>query len=110
MKKMLITVLLGLLASAAFAADPGNAGQSAQGQHQGPNLERMTHELNLSEAQKSKLQTLFQEQKKKREALHEEMTSQLKALLTAEQFSKFEQMREQRREKFKNKAMGKSAQ
>lgn len=82
-------------------AVPGE--KSGEGWRHGPNIERLATELNLSDEQKSRLETIFKEQKAKHRALREEGHARMKEVLNDEQLKKWDEMRELRHQRWKNK-------
>lgn len=87
-------------------------------------MERMTKQLTLTEAQKPKVKAVLEETRKKRQALTEdtsvtgrdrrekmtalveEQEKKLKAILTPEQFTAYQKAREEARAKGKNRPEG----
>ncbi|MGR9105797.1 MAG: Spy/CpxP family protein refolding chaperone [Gammaproteobacteria bacterium] len=78
-------------------------GKAEGGWHHGPNIERLTKELQLSDEQKTQLQAIFKEQRAKHKALREEGKARMKEILNAEQLSKLDEMRERRHERWKQR-------
>lgn len=90
-------------------------GQRPPGMRGGPNLDQLAQQLNLTEEQKTKVKPILETRDKKiaeirgesslsqedrrakMQALREEMTSQMKAVLTPEQFDKWQQMNQRGR-------------
>jgi Spy/CpxP family protein refolding chaperone len=95
MNKMLIAVALSLAIPAGVAAGMGNPGPG--GPHRGPNLERMTQTLGLSQEQRAQLESVIQAQQEKRQALREETRTSIRAILTPEQQAQMDEMRQTRR-------------
>lgn len=92
MKKQLAILVLALLPVAVFAS-PNEANGAPFCKH----AERLSKQLGLNDDQKNKVEAIFKAQKEKFHALHEETETNLKAVLTSEQASKFEQLKEQRK-------------
>lgn len=105
MKKSIIT-LVGILALA--LSSPG----WARSPHDGPVVERLTEALNLDQQQVDAVTQILQEQREKRDTLHETLRTQkradtqalrqetierLRPILSAEQLQKFIQLGEARR-------------
>ncbi|MEB4591584.1 hypothetical protein VSS37_11380 [Candidatus Thiothrix sp. Deng01] len=88
-----MALLAGVLISsgAAIAASQGDVPPG-----QGRQMERMQTELGLTEAQVSQITAIETAQRDKMQALHEGFQAQIKALLTAEQAAKFEQLQQRR--------------
>ena len=95
MNKTLIAVALSLAIPAAVAAGMGNPGQG--GPPRGPNLERMTETLGLSEEQRAEMEIVLQAQREERQALREETRTSIRAILTPEQQATMDEMRQARR-------------
>ncbi len=95
MNRTLIAVALSLAIPAAVAAGMGNPGHG--GPHRGPNLERMTETLGLSEEQQAQMEIVIQTQQEKRQALREETRTSIRAILTPEQEATMDEMRQARR-------------
>ena len=60
--------------------------------------ERLTQQLGLSDEQKTKVEAIFEAQREKAKALHEETDASIKAVLTPEQQTKFDSLKEQRKQ------------
>jgi Spy/CpxP family protein refolding chaperone len=71
-------------------------------------VEHLTKELSLTSEQQVKVEAIFDTQKEKMKAAHEEAQAGLKAVLTPEQLTKFEAMQEKHQEMRREK-MGKTA-
>jgi hypothetical protein len=103
----------------ATASTNTNKNSASRGERRGPNIqqrvERLSTELKLNEEQKVKVTALFEKEAKQRReifadsslpreerrdkmrALVEDQNKQLKTILTAEQFEKWQKMREEMR-------------
>lgn len=90
---ILTTVLMLPLNAFAFY---GEGGQDAPPHHR---LEHLSQELKLNDEQKSKLETIFKEQREKFRAIHEESHQRIKEVLTPEQLNKWEEIQKQHQEK-----------
>ena len=99
MKKTLTVLALSVVIPlTAFAAADG------PGKHEhGARLERMAETLDLDDAQKARVEALFEEHKAERKALREQMRKQMGEILNDEQRAKMQEMREQRHERRKGK-------
>ena len=100
MKKTLIAGLFALTtatAGAALAAPDA----ADRGKHHERHLERMASELQLTTEQQEQLRAVHAEQFEKMKALHEEKKQKVDAILTAEQRTKLQELRDDRREKMK---------
>jgi Spy/CpxP family protein refolding chaperone len=111
-------VLGGLMAfsSMAVAQDQKPGGGKGRGMSVEQRMERMTEELKLTDAQKPKVKSVLEatvkkaqelrgdssvpreERREKMQAIMQEETKQLKAILTPDQFTQYEKMRAERRE------------
>ena len=99
MKKTLIALALAaLIPVAAYAAMDGHGSREP-----GKRLERMAEVLNLDDAQKARMKALFEENKAEREALREQMRTQMSEILNDDQRAKMDEMREQHAEHRKTK-------
>jgi len=94
MKKTLIALTLAAAIPAAVLASSGERGPHDRG----PNVERMSEMLDLSDEQRTQLRALFEEQAAEREAMRNEMRARMSKLLTPEQQARMDEMREKRRE------------
>lgn len=97
MKKTLIAIALTLAIPTAIAAGLGAMGE--YGPPRGPNLERMTQTLGLSDEQRTEMESVFQTQAEKRRALREETRTLIRAILNEEQLAKMDEMRHRRMER-----------
>jgi protein CpxP len=102
MNKTLLTLAIVISFPLAAAAFPGAEGPGSEG-HQKHRIERLTKDLNLTDEQKSKVETIFKEQHDKFKALREETHSKLGTVLTPEQIAKFEELKKQHRGHWKHK-------
>ncbi|MGR9086957.1 MAG: periplasmic heavy metal sensor [Gammaproteobacteria bacterium] len=101
MNKMIPTLAIVLAFPLAAAAFPGG-GPGPDGHH-GRRMERMTKELNLTDEQKTRVETLFKEQHENYKAIHDETQAKLGEILTPEQMTKMEEVKKQHREKWHQK-------
>jgi Spy/CpxP family protein refolding chaperone len=90
MNKKLISIVLAL--SIPLTAIAGQGPQSDFERPHGQKIERLTRELGLGADQKTKVESLFKEQKEKYKALHEETRGQLQKILTPEQMTKLDEI------------------
>lgn len=102
MNKKLIGFML-LLALPLAAAAEMNALPDAH-----KHVEHLTKELSLTSDQQVKVEAIFNTQREKMKAAHEEAKTALKAVFTPEQLTKFEAIQEKHQEMHKEK-MGKTA-
>lgn len=99
MNKTLIGLALALSIPLTALAEAGQKSQECR--WHGPRMERLTKELNLTDQQKAQVETIFKEQKEKYKAIHEETRTRLKSVLTEEQMTKMDEMRQRRLERWK---------
>ncbi len=125
----ILSVFCGLLSLAPClsAADDAPAAKprkpaNAQAERPRDRIQAMAKELNLSEEQKGKLRAMLQKEAEKRKALRgdtsltrearrektkaiaEDLTAELKKVLTAEQFEKWQKMRAEQRKNAASRA------
>lgn len=87
-----------------FAATAGSGEhKSHYEQYQIREMERLNKELSLTDDQKSKLETLFKQEREKLKTVREEARSQMQTILTSEQYSKLQDLKQERREKWQQK-------
>jgi periplasmic protein CpxP/Spy len=101
MNVKLISIIIALALPLSVAAYPG--GKGGHEQYRAKKIERLDKELGLSEDQKANIDALFKEQGEKYKALHQETQSRLQTILTPEQNSKLEEMKQRRHEKWREK-------
>ncbi|MBX3640339.1 MAG: hypothetical protein KF888_07490 [Nitrosomonas sp.] len=101
MNVKLISMIIALVLPLSVAAYPGGKGDHEQ--YRAKKIERLNKELGLSEDQKVKVEALFKEQGEKHRVLHQETRSQLQTILTPEQNTKLEEMKQHRHEKWREK-------
>ncbi len=70
-------------------------------------VERLTEELNLNAEQKTQVEQIFQQQRDKQEALRQETHQRLQAVLSPEQMSRFEALKQERQAKWQKHRAGK---
>ncbi len=97
----LISMIIALALPLSVMAHPGGKGDHEQ--YRAKKMERLSTELGLSEDQKVKVETLFKEQGEKYRAIRQETQSQLQTILTPEQSTKLEEMKQRRHEKWREK-------
>ncbi len=93
-KKIPILTGILMLPIAALAA-PGQGDYFGLPEHR---VERLSKELSLSADQQKKLQAIMQDQQEKFRAILEESHQRIKKVLSAEQISKWEAMKNRRQE------------
>lgn len=85
-----------------FTAAAYAGGEKGDYQHyRAKKMERLEKELSLTADQKSQMEALFKEQKAKFKAVREETHSQMQTILTPEQYTKLEEMKQRRYEKWR---------
>ncbi|MDD5274026.1 MAG: hypothetical protein PHU14_15075 [Methylovulum sp.] len=106
MKKLLLSLLLALSIPLAVAGGMGGGmggmggpGMGGPGMspadfkaHHAEKMAMMAKELGLTADQQSKVDAIFEQQRVKFQAVHEETKNHLKEVLTPDQFKKFETM------------------
>lgn len=96
MKKVLIiTSLVAALGASVAMAGPGG--------FMGKGADRMKEFLGLNDTQVSQVEVIMQEQKAKMDALREETDQRVMAVLTPEQATKFQEMKQKRQERMENR-------
>jgi Spy/CpxP family protein refolding chaperone len=96
MKKIIIALALGaVIPLSAYAAGP----MAASGEQRSEaRMERMAENLDLSDEQRAKMKSLFEQHKEQRKAMREQMRAQMGEILDDKQMEKMKDMREGRRE------------
>lgn len=106
MKKLIIAAAL-LFPLTAFAGEHnhGESDRGKDGHHRGsgPRMEHVIETLDLNDTQKEQIAVIFSEHREKMKGLREETENKVHAILTAEQQSKLDEMKEKRREKRKER-------
>lgn len=64
-------------------------------------LERLEKRLDLTAEQKPKVEAILREQRQKMRTVHEQTRERLKQVLTPEQAEKFERLREEKKERWR---------
>lgn len=100
MKKFIACLILTTLSLSSFAGHGGQANR----------VEHMAIQLQLSDTQKTQVETIFNNSTRQREALREAMqklrqstNDDIRAILTPEQQQKFDQMKQQKKSKHGHK-------
>jgi periplasmic protein CpxP/Spy len=102
MKAKLIAIVFALILP--FTAVVYAGGEKGDYQHhRAKKMERLEQELSLTADQKSQMEALFKEQKAKFKAIREETQSQMQTILTPEQYTKLEEIKQRRYEKWREK-------
>ena len=97
MNKKLIGFVMILTLPLAVLAGPG--GGSREGHWRGPKIERLAEKLGLTDEQKGKVEAIFSEQGAKHRAIREETRTRLQSVLTPEQVSNMDALRQRRFER-----------
>ena len=96
MKKTLIALAFACALPAAFAGGQGMGPDGAK-------LDRMAAALQLTDEQKARVKTLFDEHQVQRQAMREQMRARMAEVLTPEQLAKHDALREQHRGQWKER-------
>jgi protein CpxP len=106
MKKTLLAIALSFAIPAAIAVGLGSQAEASP--YRGPFVDRLAQKLDLTDQQKTQLKAIFAEQREKRRALREEKRARMQEVLTPEQLTEWDEMRQRRKgrhgRKFCNKA------
>lgn len=92
--------LMGMTIALAFPLTVAAYSGGDHEQYHAKKIERLDKELGLSEDQKVKIEALFKEQGEKYKAIHRETQSKMKEILTPEQNTKLQEMKQRRHEKW----------
>lgn len=95
MKKTFLAIALSFSIPAAVAFGLGS--QDEYGLSRGPSVDRLAQALKLTDQQKTQLEAIFAEQGEKRRALWEETRARMQEVLTAEQLTQLDEMRQHRK-------------
>jgi Spy/CpxP family protein refolding chaperone len=113
MNKMIVCLISGVSISLAAYAQSGQSGSDAAalpgaappsaevGKHHGIKLKQLSQELGLSEAQESKIKSLFKKHKQKIKEAREESKDEIKGTLTPAQKLKLYRLKEKNSDKLK---------
>ncbi len=120
-KSLIGCALFVLISIISFAQDADNKSRRGRGEGREEQIEKWKTELNLSEEQVAKIQAANKKRKEQMDKLREERKSErkeniekvknitdefdrdMKAILTPEQYTKFDEMRNDKREQVKEK-------
>ncbi|QOJ09237.1 hypothetical protein [Nitrosomonas sp. H1_AOB3] len=102
MNKKLIGIVLALAFPLAVTANPGEHKHDHE-QYRAKKIERLDKELSLTDDQKSRIDTLFKQNGEKFKTIREETQSQLKTILTPEQYSKLQELKQRRQEQWRER-------
>jgi len=98
-KKILFLSIAMALPLTAFAASDRGHGEGSH--HHGHGIEKLSKALELNQDQQTKLQDIFNRQREKIQALHEESQAAIKQVLTTEQLAKWEELKQHHGEQHK---------
>ncbi|AFT71724.1 LTXXQ motif family [Alloalcanivorax dieselolei B5] len=101
MKKALL-IALTLVTTTAFAG-PGMGHGPKMKFDPEQRMDRMAETLELTDAQRTEIESIFEEQHEKMKTLHDETRERVDAVLTAEQRDKAQALQEERKEKMKER-------
>jgi Spy/CpxP family protein refolding chaperone len=101
-KHLLSTALMMILPLSVMAAEAPNAATAAHPK-MGNKGEWLTKDLGLSAEQQTKVEAIFEQNRQKSKVLHDEMSAEIKAVLTPEQFAKMKEKHEKMRDAHENK-------
>ncbi|MCU5781835.1 hypothetical protein MA04_01135 [Alcanivorax balearicus MACL04] len=101
MKKALL-IALTLVTTTAFAG-PGMGHGSKMKFDPEQRMDRMAETLELTDAQRTEIESIFEEQHEKMKTLHDETRERVDAVLTTEQRDKAQALQEERKEKMKER-------
>lgn len=82
------------------AAFPGGQ-QGDSEEHRAQRVDRLAEKLDLNAEQKSQVTQIFQQQREKQEALRQETHQRLQEVLSPEQMTKFDALKQERHAKWK---------
>lgn len=102
MNTNLIAIIFALALPLTAVANPGEC-KGDHDHYQAKRMEQLDKTLSLTDDQKSKLEALFKQNGEKFRALREETKSQLKTILTPEQYAKLQEMKQRRHEQWREK-------
>jgi len=103
MNTQFASILFALIFPLTAVASPGGYDKGDSEQYRAKKIERLNQELSLTDEQKTQLEALFKEKGEKMKAVREETRSQLQTILTADQYSKLQELKKRRYEKWREK-------
>lgn len=109
MKKTLIIALSVFGLSSFAVAAPAVDSASNPHQWQQKHLQKMQKSLDLTDAQRQQVELIYQNAHQQHKAISDDVTQQLKGVLTAEQQAKFDKQREARQAKMKRAHLHKAS-
>lgn len=98
MKKHLLSAVLMMILPLSVMAVEAPATTTAAHPNIGNKGEWLTKDLGLSAEQQTKVEAIFEQNRQKSKVLHDEMSAEIKAVLTPEQFAKMKDKHEKMRE------------
>jgi Spy/CpxP family protein refolding chaperone len=102
MKKHLLSTVLMMILPLSVMATEVPAVTTAHPK-MGNKGEWLTKDLGLSAEQQTKVEAIFEQNRQKSKVLHDEMSAEIKAVLTPEQFAKMKEKHEKMRDAHENK-------
>jgi len=103
MNTKIISIALALTLPLTVAAFPGGEGGRDQAR-QANKVERLAQKLNLTAEQKTKMETIFKQRQQKFDAIRAETRTRMQDVLSSEQMTQLDQLKNQRKE---NRQQGK---
>jgi Spy/CpxP family protein refolding chaperone len=103
MNKKITILALALALPLTVAAYPGGGDGGRFEGHRGDRVERLDKELDLNPEQKSKLESIFKEQREKFAAIHQETRARMQEVLSAEQMTKLDALKQRRHEQWQKR-------
>lgn len=108
MKKALIVAFSVFSLSSFAIAAPAAPSQKGHQQWQQNHLDKMQQSLDLTDAQRQQIELIYQNAQQQQKAIRDEVSNQVKGVLTAEQQAKFDKQREAQKEKMRSFKEGKA--
>jgi Spy/CpxP family protein refolding chaperone len=103
MNKLLVLTTALALGGLGLTAIASPYERGPYGPGSGNRIERMAEHLNLTNDQQEKIKALFETHKKQRQAMREQMHSEIGAVLNDEQKTRFDAMKQYRQERRMNR-------
>jgi protein CpxP len=103
MNTQFASILFALVFPLTVAASPGGHHKGDFEHYRAKKIERLNQELSLTDDQKTQLETLFKQQGEKVKAVRKETRSQLQSILTPEQHTKLQELKQRRHAEWREK-------
>lgn len=104
MKRLTTILAISILGmAAAFANAPSGQMEDRHTQRMEKRAAKMTEKLGLSESQQNQMKDIIKRHMEERKAMRDKHQADIKAILSPDQQAKFDQYREERRKKFKQR-------